>query len=45
MNSKNLGVALRYNPGKTSGQPRMMRRYVPEKAFEKSFRKEMGLPV
>jgi len=38
-------LKLRYNPGKTSGQLRMMRRFVPEKMFDKSFRKEMGLPI
>lgn len=38
-------LKLRYTPGKTSGKLRMMRRYVPEKAFEKSYRKEMGLPI
>jgi short-subunit dehydrogenase len=38
-------LKLRYNPGKTSGRLRMMRRFVPEKAFEKSFRKQMGLPT
>lgn len=42
---KECCLKLRYNPGKTSGQLRMMRRYVPEKAFAKSFRKEMGLPL
>lgn len=36
---------LRYTPGKRAGQLRLMRRFVPEKAFEKSFRKEMNLPV
>ena len=35
---------LRYTPGKKAGQLRTMRRFVPEKMFEKSFRKEMGLP-
>ncbi len=34
---------VRYNPGKTSGRLRMMRRFVPEKAFAKSFRKQMGV--
>jgi NAD(P)-dependent dehydrogenase (short-subunit alcohol dehydrogenase family) len=36
---------LRYTPGKRAGQLRFMRRFVPEKAFEKSFRKEMKLPA
>jgi hypothetical protein len=35
----------RYMPGKTAGQFRFMRRFVPERAFEKSFRKQMNLPV
>ena len=34
---------LRYTPGKKAGQLRLMRRFVPEKTFEKSFRKEMNL--
>ncbi|GJE61558.1 oxidoreductase [Methylobacterium trifolii] len=34
---------IRYMPGKTAGRLRLMRRYVPEKAFEKSFRKQMGV--
>lgn len=38
-------LKLRYTPGKTAGKLRMMRRFVPEKAFEKSFRKQMGLPA
>jgi short-subunit dehydrogenase len=42
---KESSLKLRYNPGKTSGQLRMMRRFVPEKAFAKSFRKQMGLPL
>lgn len=33
----------RYTPGKTAGRLRLMRRYVPEKAFAKSFRKQMGV--
>jgi NAD(P)-dependent dehydrogenase (short-subunit alcohol dehydrogenase family) len=33
----------RYTPGKTAGQFRFMRRYVPEKVFEKSFRKQMNV--
>lgn len=48
MNSKNNGIALvagtAVGIGK-SAQLRLMRRYVPEKAFAKSFRKEMGLPL
>jgi NAD(P)-dependent dehydrogenase (short-subunit alcohol dehydrogenase family) len=35
--------SIRYTPGKMAGRLRMMRRYVPEKAFEKSFRKQMNL--
>lgn len=35
----------RYTPGKTAGQFRFMRRFIPEKAFEKSFRKQMNLPA
>ncbi len=34
---------VRYTPGKTSGRLRMMRRFVPEKMFAKSFRKQMGV--
>ncbi|GEO99139.1 oxidoreductase [Methylobacterium haplocladii] len=34
---------IRYMPGKTAGRLHFMRRYVPEKAFEKSFRKQMGV--
>lgn len=34
---------IRYTPGKTAGRLRFMRRFVPEKAFEKSFRKQMNL--
>jgi NAD(P)-dependent dehydrogenase (short-subunit alcohol dehydrogenase family) len=36
---------IRYTPGKTAGRLRLMRRFVPEKLFEKSFRKQMNLPV
>ena len=36
---------LRYTPGKRAGRLRLMRRFVPEKMFEKSFRKEMKLPA
>ncbi len=35
--------SIRYNPGKISGRFRLMRRYVPEKTFEKSFRKQMNV--
>lgn len=35
----------RDTPGKTAGQFRFMRRFIPEKAFEKSFRKQMNLPA
>lgn len=34
---------IRYNPGKISGRFRLMRRYVPERKFEKSFRKQMNV--
>src|SRR5205823_13420652 len=34
---------IRYNPGKISGRFRLMRRYVPEKIFERSFRKQMNV--
>jgi short-subunit dehydrogenase len=34
---------IRYNPGRISGRFRLMRRYVPEKMFEKSFRKQMNV--
>jgi len=34
---------IRYNPGRISGRFRLMRRYVPEKTFEKSFRKQMNV--
>ncbi|MER9969933.1 oxidoreductase [Mesorhizobium sp. M0060] len=36
---------IRYTPGKTAGRLRFMRRFVPEKSFEKSFRKQMNLPA
>jgi NAD(P)-dependent dehydrogenase (short-subunit alcohol dehydrogenase family) len=32
---------IRYTPGKTAGRLRLLRRFVPERAFEKSFRKQM----
>ena len=35
--------SIRYTPGKTAGRFRMMRRFVPEKMFDKSFRKQMGV--
>ena len=35
--------SVRYTPGKTAGRLRLMRRYVPEKTFDKSFRKQMGV--
>ena len=35
--------SIRYTPGKTAGRLRLMRRFVPEKMFEKSFRKQMGV--
>lgn len=34
---------IRYMPGKTAGRFCLMRRYVPERAFGKSFRKQMGV--
>jgi NAD(P)-dependent dehydrogenase (short-subunit alcohol dehydrogenase family) len=36
---------IRYTPGKTAGRLRLMRRFVPERSFEKSFRKQMNLPA
>jgi NAD(P)-dependent dehydrogenase (short-subunit alcohol dehydrogenase family) len=36
---------LRYSAGKQSRQDRMLRRFVPEAAFDKSLRKQNGLPV
>jgi short-subunit dehydrogenase len=36
---------IRYTPGKTAARLRLMRRFVPEKLFEKSFRRQMNLPV
>ena len=35
--------SIRYTPGKVAGRLRLMRRFVPEKTFEKSFRKQMGV--
>ncbi|WP_051903865.1 oxidoreductase [Neorhizobium vignae] len=35
--------SIRYTPGKTAGRLRLMRRFVPEKMFDKSFRKQMGV--
>jgi short-subunit dehydrogenase len=35
--------SIRYTPGKTAGRLRLMRRFVPERMFEKSFRKQMGV--
>ena len=35
--------SIRYLPGKMAGRLRLMRRYIPEKMFEKSFRKQMGV--
>lgn len=34
---------IRYTPGNIAGRFRLMRRYVPEKMFEKSFRKQMNV--
>jgi NAD(P)-dependent dehydrogenase (short-subunit alcohol dehydrogenase family) len=36
---------IRYTPGKRARRLRLLRRFVPEKAFEKSYRKQMNLPV
>ncbi|MDK1378566.1 MULTISPECIES: oxidoreductase [unclassified Sinorhizobium] len=35
----------RYTAGKMAGQVRLLRRFVPESAFDKSLRKQAGLPV
>lgn len=35
--------SIRYTPGKVAGRLRLMRRFVPEKMFEKSFREQMGV--
>lgn len=35
----------RYTAGKLAGQVRLLRRFVPESAFDKSLRKQVGLPV
>jgi hypothetical protein len=35
--------SIRYTPGKTAGRFRLMRRYVPERSVEKSFRRQMGM--
>ena len=35
--------SIRYTPGKVAGRLRLMRRFIPEKTFEKSFRKQMGV--
>jgi hypothetical protein len=35
--------SIRYTPGKVAGRLRLMRRFVPEKTFEKSFGKQMGV--
>jgi short-subunit dehydrogenase len=35
--------SIRYTPGKVAGRLRLMRRFVPEQMFEKSFRKQMGV--
>ncbi|AOO81540.1 oxidoreductase [Bosea vaviloviae] len=35
--------SLRYTPGTMAGRLRLMRRFIPEKIFEKSFRKQMGV--
>jgi len=34
---------IRYTPGKTAGRLRFLRRFVPEKSFEKSLRKQLNL--
>jgi len=35
--------SIRYTPGKMAGRLRLMRRFIPEKTFERSFRKQMGV--
>lgn len=35
----------RYSAGRQAGQLSLLRRFVPESAFDKSFRKQLGLPV
>jgi len=35
--------SIRYTSGKVAGRLRLMRRFVPEKTFEKSFRKQMNV--
>ena len=35
--------SIRYTPGKMAGRLRLMRRFIPEKTFDKSFRKQMGV--
>ena len=35
--------SIRYTPGKVASRLRLMRRFVPEMIFEKSFRKQMGV--
>ena len=35
--------SIRYTPGKTAGRFRLMRRYVPARSVEKSFRRQMGV--
>lgn len=35
--------SIRYTPGTMAGRLRLMRRFIPEKIFEKSFRKQMGV--
>jgi acetyl-CoA C-acetyltransferase len=35
---------IRYTPGKMAGRLRLMRRFIPEKTFDRSFRKQMNVP-
>ena len=35
--------SISVQPGKMAGRLRLMRRFVPEKMFDKSFRKQMGV--
>jgi hypothetical protein len=36
--------SIRYTPGKMAGRLRLMRRFIPEKTFDRSFRKQMNVP-
>jgi hypothetical protein len=37
--------SIRYTSGKVAGRIRLMRRFIPEKTFDKSFRKQMMWPI